>query len=124
MGGEGMSPYKGLASGKPRFFQEFLDGFRGKVAQVIGSVVKGIWDAKERQKVLNGCSMGVSNEHEPPGFENSITLPQKSHRIIEVLDDIKGSYSMEIVIWQLTFFECFGEDIEPQLFPGIFHPLT
>lgn len=106
-----MPPYKGLTSGKPRFFQEFLDGFRGKVAQVIGSVVKGIWDAKERQKVLNGCSMGVSNENEPPGFENSITLPQESHRIIEVLDDIKGSYSMEIVIWQLTFFECFGEDI-------------
>lgn len=60
MAREGISPYKGLKSGKPRLVQEFLDGFRGKVVQVIGCVVKAVWNAEEPQKVLNGGGMGVS----------------------------------------------------------------
>ena len=71
---------------------------------MIRCVVKGVLDAEERQKILNGGCMGISYENDPPGFENSITLSQESHRIIEVLDNIKGSDGMEVIIWKLAFF--------------------
>ena len=68
--------------------------------------------------------MGISYENNPPGFENSITLSQESHRIIKVLDDIKGSDGIEVIIRKLAFFQRFVEDIYAQPFPGEFHPRT
>ena len=53
MGREGISTNEGLTPGKPRLAQEFLDGLRGEVAQVIGDVVKAIWNAEQSQKVLD-----------------------------------------------------------------------
>lgn len=122
MGREGISTYEGLTPGKPRLVQEFLDGLRGEVVQMIRCVVKAIRDAEQSQKVLNRGSVWVSYQNETPGLENPMTLPQKGHWIIKVLDEIKGRDHVEVIIGKLALRQCLGEDIEPQPLPAILYP--
>jgi len=121
MGRKGISTYEGLTPDKPRLVQEFLDGFRGEVAQMIGCVVKVVRNAEQSQKVLNRGSVWVSYQNETPRLENPMTLPQKGHRIIEVLDEIKGRDHVEVIIGKLALGQCLGEDIDPQPLPAIFY---